>query len=540
MVMKNAPEPELSVIIVSYNVAGFLNHCLDSVVRACSGFDAEVLVVDNSSTDNTADMVRNKYPGVTLIENPRNLGYTRANNQGLAAARGRYVLFLNPDTILPHDALSLSMAFLRDHPDAGLLSLKLVNSDGTFQAACRRGFPTPMTAFYRMIGLSRLFPGSRRFGRYNLTYLDPNATAEVDAVCGAYMMARGDLLRKLGGFDETFFMYGEDIDLCWRVRREGYRVFYHPAAEVIHFKGESSRKNRIESAIHFYNSMFIFSRKYFSERMSFLPRSLLFIGIFLNALLKAPAEWASRFAAIFIDLGLMNAALTAALLIKFGISPGFYGFTQPEWALLLHGSLSFSFLTAFAFSGFYTGKPHSMTDYTRTLLVGSLLFFSFAYFIPNVRVSRMVFGATCAGLFVLLPGWRFLFSRIAFRLNTPLSRRRRWIVVGHGALGRRVQEKLSQEVSYAPGFEGFIRVAFEDTETGAHKILGDLPDLPDLARKKGVNEIILASRDKEKIGLTDLISFCARNGINLKMVESLPGQDRYTLLDVGVAENILL
>jgi GT2 family glycosyltransferase len=535
-----APDILLSVVIVSYNVAGFLDHCLDSVFRACLVFPHEVMVVDNSSTDNTVEMVRGKYPQVRLIDNPQNIGYSRANNQGIALSRGQYVLLLNPDTIVPHNALSISIKFLEGMPDAGLMSLKLVNADGSFQAACRRGFPTPLTSFYRMVGLSLLFRQSRRFGQYNLTFLDENATSEVDAVCGAFMLGRASVLRQIGGFDENFFMFGEDIDLCYRVKRAGYRVFYHPAAEIIHFKGESSRKNRVESKLHFYNSMFIFSKKYFSQRMTFFPRGLLFLGIFLNALVKLPAEWLNRYLASFIDLVLINGALYCGLIAKFGLEWNFYSFTAPPLFLLIHFSLSLTFILTFAVSGLYSGKPRSLTDYFRAAFIASLLFFSFVYFIPNVRFSRIAFTLTCATLFIVLPGWRLLFSRTAFRLNTALAHRKRFLIVGHGSLALRIRDKLMQDPLYRASFAGFIAEPGAPQSALGKEIAGDFADLKGLVRKKKINEVFLAVQDKGSLDLVSLINFCAKSAINLKMVESIPGQEKIYVLDVEVSENIIL
>lgn len=530
----------LSVVIVSYNVAGFLDHCLDSVIRAGNGLSLEVIVVDNSSTDNTVEMVREKYPRVTLIENAQNVGYSRANNQGIELGRGRYILLLNPDTIVPHNAFSESIRFLDDTKDAGLMSLKLVNADGSFQAACRRGFPTPLTSFYRMTGLARLFPKSERFGRYNLTFLDENKTSEVDAVCGAYMMGRADILKKIRGFDEEFFMFGEDIDICYRIQQAGGRVFYHPAADVIHFKGESSRKNRMESKLHFYNSMFIFSKKHFARHMTFFPRGLLFLGILLNALVKVPAEWFNRYLAAFIDLVIINGVLFTSLIIKFGLVWNFYGFTPPQWYLLLHGSLTAVYLVTYSAFGLYTGKPRMLLDFVRANFIAPLLFFSFVYFIPYVRISRLAFSASCALLFLLLPGWRLLFVRTAFKLNTALARKKRFLIIGQGQLALRIRDKLLQDPLYNKTFEGFIIEPMAPIQVPQHEISGDMINLKTLVLKRKINEIFLAVHDKGGIDLVSLINFCAKSAISLKMVESIPGQDRSYILDVDVSENVVL
>ncbi|MBL8026129.1 MAG: glycosyltransferase [Fibrobacteres bacterium] len=539
MVTKNSESPELSVVIVSWNVSGFLNHCLDSVMRACTGIESEIIVVDNASTDNTSEMIREKYPDVRLIENAENRGYGVANNQGLDISRGNYVLFLNPDTILPRDALKLSIDYLTEHPKAGVMSLKLVDADGSFQAACRRGFPTPSAAFYRMTGLSALFPRSRRFGKYNLTYLDEDETVPVDAVCGAYMLGRADILKKIGGFDKDFFMYGEDIDLCWRVRKEGYDVVYHPVSDVIHFKGESSRKNRLKSAVSFYDSMFIFSKKYFAEKMSFMPRSLLFLGIFFNALVKAPAEWFLRYFAVPVDLFIVNAVLFMFLMYEFDLS--FYTNTDPAWiSYLIHICLSGAFGFSLFFHGAYSGKPKPISDYIRASAIATLLFFSLVYFIPYVQFPKKAFTATCALLMILIPGWRFIFSRAAFHLHSPLARRKRVVIVGSGELAKKVFDRLSDDVEYHHGFIGFIKTATDNIENLPGKIIGNITEINEIITSRKVTELVLATKEREQVDLVRLINYCGKKHVNMKIVESIPGQAHFYLLDVDLSENFIL
>jgi GT2 family glycosyltransferase len=484
-------------------------------------------------------MIREKYPDVRLVENADNKGYGAANNQGLQISKGDYVLFLNPDTILPRDALKLSIDYLKENTKVGVMSLKLVDADGSFQSACRRGFPTPSTAFYRMTGLSAIFPKSKRFGKYNLTYLDKDETVPVDAVCGAYMLGRGDVLRKIKGFDNDFFMYGEDIDLCWRVRKEGYTVVYHPISEVIHFKGESSRKNRFKSAMSFYNSMFIFSRKYFAEKMSFMPRSLLFLGIFFNALVKAPAEWFLRYFAVPVDLLLINATLFSFLMYEFKCA--FYNQTNPAWIhILIHLCLSGAYGFSLLFHGAYSGKPKPLFDYIRASAISALLFFSLVYFIPNVQFPKKTFIATCASLMILIPGWRFLFSRAAFRLHSPIAKKKRVVIAGCGELAKKVYDKLSDDVEYHHGFIGFIKTGTENLGNLPGKLLGDISEIQEIVVSRKITELILATVERDQLDLVRLINFCGKQHINMKIVEGVSGQDRFYLLDVDLSENFIL
>lgn len=254
---------DLSVIIVTYNVRDLLRVCLETLLASKGSFSYEVIVVDNRSTDDTAMMVLRDFPNLQLIVSPVNGGYAYGNNLGIARSCGRYVLLLNPDTELPPYALADMLEYMELRPWAGAVGPKLVRPDGSLDLACRRSFPTPEVALYRMLGLSRLFPRSRRFARYNMTYLDPDEPTDVDSVVGAFMLIRRKALEQVGLLDETFFMYGEDLDLAYRLKQAGWRILYNPAVTVLHHKGESSKQRRLLTTYEFYRAMLVFYRKHF-------------------------------------------------------------------------------------------------------------------------------------------------------------------------------------------------------------------------------------------------------------------------------------
>lgn len=262
---------DLAIVIVNYNVRELLRRCLHSVLASEGDFSYDVCVVDNASPDQSAEMVRAEFPEVQLIANRENAGYPAANNQGLRLLgvekadvdeRPRYCLLLNPDTEVPADAFAKLLAYLDQHGDIGVIGPKLVLPDGRLDLACRRSFPTPEVSGYRMLGLSRLFPKSRRFGRYNLTYLDENTIADVDSVVGAFMMVRTAALDDVGLLDERFWMYGEDLDWAKRIKDQGWRVVYYPRVEVLHVKRASSRQSE-RAQMEFYRAMLIFYYKHY-------------------------------------------------------------------------------------------------------------------------------------------------------------------------------------------------------------------------------------------------------------------------------------
>lgn len=271
--------PTLSIVIVNFNTRELLKACLRSVEASRTAWPWELFVVDNASADGSADMVAAEFPWATLIRSESNRGYAYANNLGLRRAAGSYLLLLNPDTVLPPDALQQMVEYMDAHPEAGIAGPKLVRQDGSLDLACRRSFPSPEVSFYRMLGLSKLFPRSSRFGRYNLTYLNPDRPAEVDSVVGAFMIVRSEAVSQVGMLDESFFMYGEDLDWAFRIKSRGWKVLYNPAVVVLHYKGESSRRHPRKAILEFYRAMHLFYRKHYAAQTNVLLGALIVAAI---------------------------------------------------------------------------------------------------------------------------------------------------------------------------------------------------------------------------------------------------------------------
>jgi O-antigen biosynthesis protein len=256
---------ELSVIIVSFNVQNYLRQCLNSVLIASDGIDCEVFVVDNNSKDGSSDMVRNEFPDVKLIANQVNSGFSAANNEAIRMSAGRFLLLLNPDTVIQKDTFAKCLDFMNSHSDAGALGIRMVNGEGKFLPESKRALPKLKTAFFKTFGLSSLFPGSNFFNRYYLPENDSFKTSVTEVISGAFMLIRSDALKKSGLLDEDFFMYGEDIDLSYRLLNTGYKNYYFPDVQIVHFKGKSTPKNNFNDILHFYNAMRIYVRKRAAE-----------------------------------------------------------------------------------------------------------------------------------------------------------------------------------------------------------------------------------------------------------------------------------
>ncbi|MBK6775424.1 MAG: glycosyltransferase [Flavobacteriales bacterium] len=274
---------KLSVIIVNYNVRAYLEQCLRTTLRALEGIDGDVFVVDNLSTDGSVEMVRGKFPQVKLIANTENVGFSRANNQAIKESTAEYVVLLNPDTVVGEDVFHKVLAFMDANPKAGGLGVKMIDGTGAFLPESKRGLPTPAVAFYKIIGLTRLFPRSKVFGRYHLGHLPENQAARIEILSGACMFLRKETLDKVGLLDESFFMYGEDIDLSYRITLGGYENWYFPDARIIHYKGESTKKSSVNYVFVFYNAMAIFAQKHFTRRRTDFFSLLINGSIYLSA-----------------------------------------------------------------------------------------------------------------------------------------------------------------------------------------------------------------------------------------------------------------
>ena len=274
---------KLSIIIVNYNVKHFLEQCLKSVEKAIEQLDAEIIVVDNNSVDGSLKMINHKFPKVVVIPNKTNTGFSVANNQGINIAKGEHILLLNPDTVVQEDTFLKCVEFLDANENAGALGIKMFDGKGKFLPESKRGLPTPRVAFFKIFGLSSVFPKSRVFGQYHLGYLDKDENHVVEVLSGAFMMIKKRVIEKVGNLDETFFMYGEDIDLSYRITKGGYKNYYFADSNIIHYKGESTKKSSINYVFVFYRAMIIFAKKHFSKNHIKTFSFLINIAIYFRA-----------------------------------------------------------------------------------------------------------------------------------------------------------------------------------------------------------------------------------------------------------------
>ncbi|MCZ8512547.1 glycosyltransferase family 2 protein [Paenibacillus filicis] len=273
---------DLSIIIINYNTCELTLNCLKSVFESETSYSYEVILVDNASKDASIEKIPKQYPAVRFLANKDNLGYSKANNQGIMMAEGRYVLLLNSDTIIQPDSIQTMIHFMDSNPNVGAAGCKIVLPDGSLDKACRRGFPTPSASFYYASGIARRFPKNPRFNQYQLTHLDPDQDYPVDCLVGAFMMVRKAAIDQAGLLDEEFFMYGEDIDWCYRIKQAGWDIYYYPKTQIIHYKGASSRRKPLKIIYEFHRAMFLFHRKHYRDKYFFLINWMVYLGILVK------------------------------------------------------------------------------------------------------------------------------------------------------------------------------------------------------------------------------------------------------------------
>ena len=482
---------DLSVIIVSYNVKYFLEQCLHAVINSSKQLDNEIFVIDNNSADGSVQMVAEKFPSVKLISNGTNTGFARANNQAIQQASGRYVLLLNPDTLVQEDTFHKCMAYMDEHPDAGSLGVKMIDGKGSFLPESKRALPTPAVAFFKIFGFTALFPRSRTFGRYHLGYLDKDTIHDVDVISGAYMFLRKSVLDKTGWLDEDFFMYGEDIDLSYRIKMAGFRNVYFPHTTIIHYKGESTKKGSINYVIMFYNAMIIFSRKHFSKSTARYYALFIHLAIYV----KAGVSILQRFVR-----GIINPLLDA-LFIYAG-----YHFFLPVWEKHIFGApevypdsylhavipayIAVWLLSAYLATGYE--KMVKLADLVRGIAIGSLfILLTYALLPESYRFSRALILLGSGWALIVSVSSRLLLSLInrnQFRFEA-FKRKKRIVIIGEEEESRRVFTLINQ-TNILPELIGYVFPVRERVPAG---FIGHLGQIEEIVKINRADELIFCS-----------------------------------------------
>ena len=513
-----------SIIIVAYNSCDFIPACLKSVRDACEGIDSQIIVLDNGSVEPILPEIKDFFPEVEWIDSKENLGFGKGCNLAEKQATKPYLFFINPDTIISRDSFREMLKFMDEHPEAGTVGCRILNEDGTLQWACRRSFPTPISAISKTIGLAALFPKSKVLASYNMTYADPDEMIEVDAVSGSFFCIRRDVYEKLNGFDEDFFMYGEDLDLCFRTKEIGLKNYYTPVTNILHFKGQSCRTRRWKSYLDFYRAMLIFVKKH--KDLYFVPNFLVSFGIMFAAFVGMFSRLIPKFWKMFLDLGVValwafgflngSSVISHAcfcdgasscpeeLVVKHSITD----FAQFEdwWLVGLVAIVNMVFLV---FRGEYTESSLKGEKFLRYLIPLNLLavggYEAFRYFTQVPVVSggnnylpydvHFIAWTVCSSL--LIPFALLAWRRIAFWINyfyrIFAKKRHRSILLGGS------EDSLNNwfdSYNVIPGIEILGCVSNEPgkiSELNRKHLLGNLSEMESICSRTGCRELLVVS-----------------------------------------------
>ena len=507
---------KLTVVIVNYNVKHFLEHCLHSVTRACQRISSEIIVADNNSVDGSVALVKEKFPQIKLIENKKNTGFSAANNQAIRISCGEYILLLNPDTVIQEDSLEKIVRFMNEHTDAGGLGVKMVDGTGNFLPESKRGLPTPAVAFYKIFGLSKLFPNSRKFGKYHLTYLNVDEIHKVDVLSGAFMLLRKSALEKTGLLDEDYFMYGEDIDLSYRLTIAGYNNYYYPETTIIHYKGESTKKSSVNYVFVFYNAMKIFARKHFSKNNAGIFILLINLAIYLRAGIAIAHRLVKQITVPLIDFTLITASLYCVRYFYETRYKFIYGGSFEEWMVnIAFPSYTLIWMLFIYLNGGYD-KPIRLWKIFRGIVLGTAGILIIYSLLPEAfRFSRamILFGSVVCSI-------SYLFSRSTlhflglknYRIGNEKSKRIG--IIGNKDEFLRINELLKQ-TSVAPEFIGFIST--ENEIYSNENCIGNVAQISEIIQIHKLNEVIFCAKDLSTQDIISQMLNLVSSGVDFKI-----------------------
>ena len=500
---------DLSVIIVNYNVRQFVLQTLHSVYQSeLDGLSMEVIVVDNNSSDGSVDVIREYYPQAKVIANKDNPGFSKANNQGIEVSTGEFVLLLNPDTVVEENTLALSVAKMKSDKSIGALGVKMIDGTGAFLPESKRSFPTPWNSLTKLLGLSSLFSKSKVMGGYNLTYLDENKTHDIDVLCGAFMMMRRSALDKSGLLDEDFFMYGEDIDLSYRIKKAGYRILYFPETQIIHYKGESTKKSSVNYVRIFYNAMIIYVKKHYKGGVASLFVLMLSMAIYFRAGISIVSRIWDRLKYPLLDASLIFGALHGAKWLW-----GTYYFKDADYFagspintnLIIYTSI---WVLCLAMYGHYS-KMSNAKSLLRGVTVGTILILVIYGLLPlEYRSSRMVLligaGATLIITWLTTLLWnKYLINKWTLNRNPKLN----VMTVATDANGAHIKEIITKS---NPNLQ-LVGNVITGGDRLAGKNIGSVDDLEKLINENEIDEIIFSAKDLSYLEIISQMNMLGNN-----------------------------
>jgi len=513
----------LSIIIVNYNVRDFLMHTLESIRRAVVNISHEIFIVDNSSVDGSVEMVKNRFPEVHLIENQVNKGFAAANNQAMKISSGKYIVLINPDTVVQEDTFSNLLEFMEDHADAGASTCKILNPDGSFSIDSRHSIPTPMSAFWKQIGFHRLFPKSKIFARYNLTYLDENEIYPVDAISGSFMFIRRTAYEDVGNLDEDFFMYCEDVDYCYRITKSGWKIYYAPVSDIIHYKGESTKKNNLDYVLNFNKSLYLFYKKHFQKKYFSLFAWFILTGIFFRGVfIYSKIFFLSHFSYIF-DLLLINLVIITTFIGRYQLKSGF---TLSDFMnqYIVINILATAIFSGVAFSlDLYRKHKFSLIQIFKTNFTTFFILSALTFFLNQFAFSRMVVVISAFFSTILMFGWRLYVRRNWRGAQVLLGQnilQQRTVLVGTDEKTADLVEKINNYVRSGLNLIGLISLSSQEigTKINGVPVVTTLDKIKDYIHLEKINQIIFSTHSISYEIIIKTMSQIGNSGVDYKIV----------------------
>lgn len=517
---------DITLIIVSYNVKEYLANLLYSVDRAKSNLTLQIIVVDNDSHDGSLEYLKPRFPYVEFIANNENVGFGKANNQALLKAKGKYTLLINPDVLISENTMVTLYAHMEGNQGTGACGCKILNPDGTFAPESRRSVPTPVNALWKVLGLTTLFPDNKRFSEYYLGWMDPDEPGSIPVLSGSFMFFRTELLKKLEGFDERFFMYGEDIDLCYRVAKAGYSIDYVPSTSIIHYKGESTKKDNLRYVITFNKALYQFFDKHYSYGYTLFFRMLIYSGIVLKTILSYVATLIKKASRPAVDLLILNALIVVLFIIRYNIPLSEFTGAYQSRFLIVNLLLSVFYLMAGKFYEQYGKNRFSASAVIKSSFIAFTGVVIVTFFFRDFAFSRLILLAGAVIGPALIAALRFFEKTRPSNIHRAGSQiiRPRLLLAGVGDITENLIRKIRAEASWNYDIIGLVSQESSQvlTELEHVPVVGSIHQLPELVKSYRADQVLFTLDSLSHLEILKLMSKIEDRNVVYKVVpESL-------------------
>ncbi|HKJ45934.1 MAG TPA: glycosyltransferase [Balneolales bacterium] len=485
---------DISIIIVNYNVKEFLANLLNSIYKAQHQLSLEIIVVDNASIDDSINYLKKRYPKVIYLANEQNVGFGKANNQAINISRGKYALIINPDTLIREDTLITMYNHMENHPETGAAGCKLLNPDGSFALESRRSIPTPFSALWKILGLTALFPKNKTFADYYLSWMDEDKPSRVPVLSGSFMFFRTEVLKELKGFDDQFFMYGEDIDLCHRVNEAGYNIDYVPDTSIVHFKGESTKKDNIDYIVLFNKALYQFFKKHYGYSYSIFFRTIVLLGILIRGVISYGKALFKKGLFPLSELLIINLIVSAGFILRFNINltNGLQNY-QLHY-LTINILITTIFLLGAKYYNLYSKNRNSILTIVKTVILSFAGVALITFFVRQFAFSRLILGVGLVISTIILSLGRLIRKNLLSNPNYVRGRIRpvKLFIVGTDETTSRFIRRIRTKVDWNYEISGLIsdKPVIEPEEVENVPIIGSINELPGLVHKNDIDQII--------------------------------------------------